>query len=67
VGCAVEDEERGSLGTIREVIATGANDVWVVRGDGDEVLLPVIDDVVVDVDAATRVIRVRLLPGLMEE
>jgi 16S rRNA processing protein RimM len=67
LGCVVEDEERGPLGTISEVIVTGANDVWVVQDGDEEVLVPVIDDVVVDVDTAARMIRVRLLPGLMEE
>ena len=67
VGCTVVDEERGSLGKIEEIIVTGANDVWVVRDGDSEVLLPVIDDVVLDVDEEAASIRVRLLPGLVEE
>ena len=68
VGLTVIDEERGVLGTITDVIVTGANDVWVVEGDRfGEVLVPVIDDVVLEVDEDERVARVRLLPGLIEE
>jgi 16S rRNA processing protein RimM len=67
VGCAVRDAERGSLGTIEEVIITGANDVWVVRGEYGEVLIPVIEDVIAEVGEEERVIHVRLLPGLIEE
>ena len=51
VGMLVVDEARGELGTIEEVIVTGANDVWVVVGDHyGEVLVPVIDDVVISFD-----------------
>jgi 16S rRNA processing protein RimM len=68
VGLTVVDEVRGELGTIADVIVTGANDVWVVRGGRfGEVLLPVIGDVVLDVDERARTAHVRLLPGLLEE
>lgn len=68
VGLSVIDEQRGALGTVRDVIVTGANDVWVVQGGPfGEVLIPVIDEVVLEVDEATRVATVRLLPGLLED
>ncbi|MCX8007734.1 MAG: ribosome maturation factor RimM [Coriobacteriia bacterium] len=66
-GFAVVDEQRGLLGTIEDVIVTGANDVWVVRGTRGEVLVPVIEDVVMDLDEASRTAIVRLLPGLLDE
>lgn len=67
-GLTVVDEQRGELGTIEEIIVTGANDVWVVRGDRyGEVLVPVIDDVVIEIDEEARTATVRLLPGLIEE
>jgi 16S rRNA processing protein RimM len=66
VGVLVVDEERGALGSIEEVIVTGANDVWVVRGERyGEVLVPVIDDVVLDFDEESDTVTVRLLPGLI--
>lgn len=67
VGLEVIDAERGSLGTVQELIVTGANDVWVVEGPLGEVLLPVIDDVVLEIDDEARVASVRLLPGLIDE
>lgn len=67
LGVAVADESRGSLGTVADVIVTGANDVWVVRGPFGEVLVPVIPDVVLDLDLEGRVALVRLLPGLLDE
>ena len=68
VGLEVVDVERGTLGTVDEVIETGANDVWVVVGGHfGQVLIPVIDDVVLQIDEEARVAKVRLLPGLIEE
>lgn len=67
-GYQVLDVERGLIGTVEDTIVTGANDVWVVRGEGfGEVLIPVIDDVVRNVDESHRRIEVTLLPGLLDE
>lgn len=66
-GMTVRDEKRGLLGEVVETIVTGANDVWVVDGPFGEVLLPVIDDVVLEIDEAAGEILVRLLPGLLPE
>jgi len=65
VGRPVVDEEHGLLGTIVEVILTGANDVWVVEGPFGEILIPVIDDVVLGVEDDGTTIAVQLLDGLM--
>jgi 16S rRNA processing protein RimM len=67
LGFSVVDVERGELGTVEDTIVTGANDVWVVRGRLGEVLIPVIDDVVQDVDDHAETITVSLLPGLIED
>jgi 16S rRNA processing protein RimM len=65
VGCAVETDRDRALGTVREVIHTGANDVWsVVSEDGVETLVPVLNDVLVSVDVAGRHIVVREIEGL---
>jgi len=67
-GMRVIDEERGDLGVIDEVLVTGANDVWIVHGGPfGEVLIPVIDQCVMELDWDRMVARVRLLPGLIEE
>lgn len=66
VGMAVRLEDGSPLGEIVDVIETGANDVWVVRGER-EVLLPAIPDVVLSSDYDTGVVVVRLLPGLIDE
>lgn len=53
----------GSTGTIAEVMQGPANDVWVVRGEKGELLIPVIDSVVSEV-APTGPIQVVLPAGL---
>lgn len=65
VGLTVTDEARGLLGEVVDVIVTGANDVWVLEGPLGEVLLPVIDDVVLEVDYEARTATVRALDGLL--
>lgn len=66
IGRAVEDVRYGNLGSIREVMETPANDVWVVDGGGyGEVLLPVIPQVVDEIPPAGP-ITVRALDGLIE-
>ena len=67
IGLVVTDVERGLLGEITELIVTGANDVWVIDGPLGEVLLPVIDDVVLEIDWDAQTARVRALPGLLPE
>jgi 16S rRNA processing protein RimM len=55
------------LGTLTEILETGANDVYVVTdASGRELLLPAIPDVILDVDLGARIIKVHLLPGLIE-
>jgi 16S rRNA processing protein RimM len=52
------------LGRVVEVLDTGANDVYVVRGGRGEVLLPAIEDVVRELDLDARRMVVTPLPGL---
>ncbi|MEK4435232.1 ribosome maturation factor RimM [Paenibacillus sp. FSL K6-2862] len=66
VGCTVVTEEGENLGTISEILTPGANDVWVVKtAAGKEILLPVIDDVVLDVDVNEKLVKVHLMEGLL--
>ena len=66
IGLNVVTDEGQELGVIAEVIETGANDVYVVRDtDGNEILLPAIPPVILDVALADRQMRVHLLDGLI--
>ena len=64
-GCVVETESGRPLGSITEVIANPANDLWVATDDvGEETLVPAIRDVIVEVDIAGKRVLVRDVPGL---
>jgi len=65
VGLRVVESDGRELGTIADVVNTGANPIYVVRGER-ELLIPVIPDVVRSVDLAARLVTVTLPPGLEE-
>lgn len=54
------------LGTIEDIISAGANDIWVVRAGEREVLVPVISDVVKEIDLEARRVTIEPVPGLLE-
>ena len=67
IGMCVYSEE-GLLGTLREVMQTGANDVYVVDSPvHGEVLIPAIKACIIKVDPADGRMDVHLLPGLIDE
>jgi 16S rRNA processing protein RimM len=63
VGCAVATDAGRDLGVVEDVIHTPANDVWSVVRDGEETLVPVLADLLVEVDVAARRILLREVPG----
>jgi len=68
LGCRVETEEGRFLGQLKEVLPTGANDVFVVQDpekkDAKEYLLPNIRDCVRLIDPENGLIRVHMMDGL---
>jgi 16S rRNA processing protein RimM len=65
IGMAVQREGGEVLGTLSEVLATGSNDVYVVKKPDDtELLLPVLESVVRKIDLQKRVITVLVPEGL---
>lgn len=66
LGCEVITSAGVLVGTIEEVFSTGANDVWVVRNRSAEHLLPVIEDVVKDIDWAGRRVIIEAVRGLLD-
>lgn len=65
-GLAVSDTSGRALGTLVEVMETGANNVFIVRGPRGDILLPDIPDVVTDIDFENGRMIVELLPGLVD-
>ena len=67
IGSKVVTEDGQEVGALKEVLQTGANDVYVVKtAEGKEVLLPVIDECVLDVDTDEKIVTVRLMAGIMD-
>jgi 16S rRNA processing protein RimM len=67
VGSTVEDEDGNVLGTLKDVLVTGANDVYVVENeDGKELLFPAIKECVLNVDVEQAKITVHIMPGLLD-
>ena len=67
IGLKVLEEDGSVLGTLTEVIQTGANDVYEVHSeDGEEILIPAIKDCLLDVKPEEGYMTVHLLPGLRE-
>lgn len=68
LGMRVFSDSGEQLGTVTDILETGANDVCVVRPEsGPEILLPVIESVILDIDMAMDKMVVHLLPGLIPE
>ncbi len=67
-GCKVFDADTNeNLGEITDVSQTGANDVWHIKKDGKEYLIPSIPDVVIDVDIDNEKVIIRPLKGIFDD
>ena len=55
-----------ALGTITSTFSTGTNDVWVVQDGDRERLIPIIADVVREIDRPGRRVVIDALPGLLD-
>lgn len=68
LGLQVVTEEGEALGVLAEIMETSANEIFVVRPEsGKDILIPDIEEVVLEIDLESRKIVVRLLPGLLPE
>ncbi|MGH7894224.1 MAG: ribosome maturation factor RimM [Candidatus Binatia bacterium] len=65
-GFAVVTTDGRALGTIAETLSTGLNDVWIVRGGDREHLIPIIADVVREIDRDSRRVVIEPMPGLLD-
>ena len=66
IGIRVETEDGEAFGTLKDVIETGANDVYVVETSSHgEVLIPAIKECILEVDIEAGRMVVHLLDGLL--
>lgn len=67
IGLKVQDEDGTELGTVKDVIETGANDVYEVEmADGRSLLLPAIKQCILNVDVENGMMQVHVLEGLLD-
>ena len=66
IGMEVLLEDGSKFGELKDVMETGANDVYIVETkEGEEVLLPAIKDCILDVDVENNTMTVHLMKGLI--
>lgn len=67
IGAKVVEENGTSIGTVTDVIETGANNVLAITmEDGKEVLFPVIPDCIKKVDTEAGVVTAHVMKGLLD-
>jgi 16S rRNA processing protein RimM len=66
IGLEVIDITSGqSIGRVKDILETGANDVYIVQGPTKEILVPAIKDVIKEIDPAAGRMLIQPLPGLI--
>ena len=68
IGLTVKDAATGAVyGTLTEVSATGANDVYHIRTPRGEVLIPAVASLVIEVDPEAGFMKIRPLRGMFDD
>ena len=68
IGLTIVDEEGNELGTLTEILQTGANDVYeMTRKDNaeDKVYIPAIKDCIKEINVEAGKITIHVMPGLL--
>ena len=66
IGLSVVTDFGMELGTLVDIFETGSNDIYVVRGETKEYLIPAIADVITQVDIAGKKMIITPLDGLLD-
>lgn len=66
IGMQVVTDTGRKLGVLESIIETGSNDVYVVTSGKEEILVPALEDVVVSVDLAAKIMTVAPVEGLFD-
>lgn len=66
IGMQVENEDGSFRGELKDVLETGANDVYIVKWQDREVLIPAIKECVLSVNMEKNEMKVHLLDGLLD-
>jgi 16S rRNA processing protein RimM len=66
VGCEVVTEEQRMVGTITDLLSLPMNDLWVVKKDAKEILIPAVKAIIRQVDVENKRITIHALDGLLD-
>jgi 16S rRNA processing protein RimM len=66
IGYQVEDQQLGLLGTVKEVVSLGAQEVLVMNHQNREVLIPLTDEIIPKVNKKEKIVYSNLPDGLLE-
>lgn len=67
IGLDVVTDEGSHFGVIKDVLQTGANDVYVIQGDDEkEYLFPAIKQCILNIDLQNKKALVHIMPGLLD-
>ncbi|AVK83148.1 ribosome maturation factor RimM [Lysinibacillus sp. B2A1] len=65
IGCEIVSEEGEKIGVVSDILQTGANDVWVVKGAKKEHYIPYIEDIVKEINVDDKKIVIHVMDGLL--
>jgi len=67
LGMRVVSETGEDVGTIKEIVPTGSNDVYVVQKGAQEFLIPATKDVIMSIDIEAHTMVIHPLEGLVQK
>lgn len=68
IGLKVVTDDGKDFGELTDVMFTGANDVYIVKraDNGEEALLPAIEECILDIDLDSQMMKVHIMEGLLD-
>ena len=52
------------LGELKEIIRTGAHDVYVIENENKKILIPAVSEFILDIDLENKIMKVKLIDGM---
>jgi 16S rRNA processing protein RimM len=66
IGFGVIDQEKGDIGTITAVYENAPQPLLSIDCEGKEILLPIIDEIIINVNREERIMEVKSPEGLID-
>lgn len=67
IGLSVSTVQGRQLGTLVDILTTGATDVYTIQGPLGEILIPATAEVIADIDLVARTMTIEPMPGLLPD